>query len=408
MMQTYHYELDLDCVNSNSLIARQIAKGSRVLEFGPAYGRLTKYMQKSLSCTVDLVELDEEAGSHAMVYARTACVGDPDGDIETYRWESILDKRTYDYIIFADVLEHLRSPQKALSVCRQHLNEKGVILCSVPNIAHSSVILSLWNGDFTYQDTGLLDRSHVHFFTKKTFSDMADRCGYEITDIQEIVSAVGQNEIPYMYNMVPAAVESGLRFRMEGEVYQYLFRLQKKESCAAGTARVVNYGSWGGYSCICYIRQRTDADFNNGKYIEKRYGNRLADIYFDLRTFADIEGLCIKLIEKSAFIKMKSIELDHVPRQFETNGQAVGDDWYVFADEARVYLRILEDAPAVLHLQYEVTVTEADLAHEMAGIFRRQEEKLRRMKEQYCQDLNRKEEHILEELLGEIAGSDSE
>ena len=65
-------------------------------------------------------------------------------------------------------------------------------------------------------------------------------------------------------------------------------------------------------------------------------------------------------------------------------------------------------APAVLHLQYEVTVTEADLAHEMAGIFRRQEEKLRRMKEQYCQDLNRKEEYILEELLGEIAGSDSE
>ena len=377
MMQTYHYELDLDCVNSNSLIARQIAKGSRVLEFGPAYGRLTKYMQKRLSCTVDLVELDEEAD--AMVYARTACVGDPDGDIETYRWESILDKRTYDYIIFADVLEHLRSPQKVLSVCRQHLNEKGVILCSVPNIAHSSVILSLWNGDFTYQDTGLLDRSHVHFFTKKTFSDMADRCGYEITDIQEIVSAVGQNEIPYMYDMVPAAVESGLRFRMEGEVYQYLFRLQKKESCAAGTARVVNYGSRGGYSCICYIRQKTDADFNNGKYIEK-----------------------------SAFIKMKSIELDHVPRQFETNGQAVGDGWYVFADEARVYLRILEDAPAVLHLQYEVTVTEADLAHEMAGIFRRQEEKLRRMKEQYCQDLNRKEEYILEELLGEIAGSDSE
>ena len=93
---------------------------------------------------------------------------------------------------------------------------------------------------------------------------MADRCGYEITDIQEIVSAVGQNEIPYMYDMVPAAVESGLRFRMEGEVYQYLFRLQKKESCAAGTARVVNYGSRGGYSCICYIRQKTDADFNNG------------------------------------------------------------------------------------------------------------------------------------------------
>lgn len=406
-MQTYHYELDLDSVNSNSLIARQIVKGSRVLEFGPAYGRLTKYMQKELSCTVDLVELDAKAGSHAMAYARTACLGNPDGDIETYRWESILDARTYDFIIFADVLEHLRSPQSVLSACRQYLNEHGVILCSVPNIAHSSVILSLWNDDFTYQGTGLLDRTHVHFFTKKTFCDMADTCGYAITDIQEIVSAVGQNEIPYTYDTVPAAVESGLRFRMEGEVYQYLFRLQKKEACGAKTAKTVNYGSQSGYSCICYIRQKKDTDFRKGKSIEKRYTDRLADIYFDLRTFSDIDGLCIKLIEKSAFIKIISIEPDSVSRQIETNGQAVGDGWYVFADEAMIYLKAPEDAPSVLHLQYEVTVTEKELAHEMAGICRRQEEKLRRMREQYCQDLNRKEENILEELLGDIVSSDS-
>ncbi len=432
MMQTYHYELDLDSINSNSLIASQIVPGSIVLEFGPAYGRLTKYMHEELSCIVDLVELDQEAGSKAMVYARTACLGDPDGDIEKYRWETILDGRTYDYIIFADVLEHLRCPQKVLSVCRQYLKVQGVILCSVPNIAHSSVIISLWNGDFPYYDTGLLDRTHVHFFTKKTFSDMVCRCGYEITDIQEIVSGVGENEIRYTYDMVPDAVESGLRFRMEGEVYQYFFRLQKSESCKAGIQKAVYFGSRGGYSCICYIKQKGDADFSSGKYIEKRYLDKLVDVYFDLRTFSDIEGLCIKLIEKSAFVKIKKIELDGILQPIEANGQTIGEGLYVFPDEARVYLRILADVPASLHLQYEVTVIEADLAHEIAKtcgqeelhrkcqaeeyrqleqklrITQQQVEELRRMNEQYRQELHRKEEELLEELLGAIAGDESE
>lgn len=67
----------------------------------------------------------------------------------------------FDYIIFGDVLEHLHSPEKTIAYCRFLLNPKGRIIASIPNVAHYSVIYGMMNGNFTYSDSGLLDRTHI-------------------------------------------------------------------------------------------------------------------------------------------------------------------------------------------------------------------------------------------------------
>ncbi|HHQ4902869.1 TPA: class I SAM-dependent methyltransferase, partial [Aeromonas veronii] len=177
-MSKYNVELDLETENSLSIIIKQIRPKARVLEFGPAHGRLTRYLKESLDCIVDIIELDENAGKEASFYARHALLGSELGNIENYQWESKLDGNKYDFIIFADVLEHLYSPGKVLQSIKSFLSNNGVVIISVPNVGHDGVLLELFNEEFNYRDTGLLDDTHIRFFTYQNLLNMVNDSGF--------------------------------------------------------------------------------------------------------------------------------------------------------------------------------------------------------------------------------------
>ena len=186
----YDFALDLATENSLSVLLTYIKKGSRVLELGPANGRLTRYLKEAMECTVDIVEIDAAAGQEAAQYAKHACLGIPEGDIDGDAWALKLKDERYDFILFADVLEHLRSPEKALRRSKELLKEAGSILVSVPNIAHNAILLSLMAGKFEYADVGLLDRTHVHFFTRDSFHRMAAAVGCAIISERDTTADV--------------------------------------------------------------------------------------------------------------------------------------------------------------------------------------------------------------------------
>lgn len=88
----------------------------------------------------------------------------------------------FDVIIFGDVLEHLRNPEGALEYCKSLLNPGGYIVASIPNFMHISVIQDLLNGNFTYREVGLLDKTHIHMFTFNEIVRMfVENLGFEIT-----------------------------------------------------------------------------------------------------------------------------------------------------------------------------------------------------------------------------------
>lgn len=93
------------------------------------------------------------------------------------------EEEKFDYIIFGDVLEHLRSPESLLRNCRKILKKEGRILASIPNLMHYSVLSQLLNGDFTYTDMGLLDRTHIHFFTYNEIVRLFEAEKYQIEKI---------------------------------------------------------------------------------------------------------------------------------------------------------------------------------------------------------------------------------
>jgi predicted TPR repeat methyltransferase len=88
-----------------------------------------------------------------------------------------------DAVVLADVLEHLRSPADALTLVRHTLSDQGRVFISVPNIANITVRLGLLFGIFEYRDRGILDHTHLRFYTKRTIRRDVENAGFRILEM---------------------------------------------------------------------------------------------------------------------------------------------------------------------------------------------------------------------------------
>lgn len=89
----------------------------------------------------------------------------------------------FDYIIFSDVLEHLRNPETVLGKMRKYLKSSGLMLASIPNVMHISVLEKMIKGTLAYQESGILDRTHLRFFTLDTILQLADESGLSVREV---------------------------------------------------------------------------------------------------------------------------------------------------------------------------------------------------------------------------------
>jgi 2-polyprenyl-3-methyl-5-hydroxy-6-metoxy-1,4-benzoquinol methylase len=95
------------------------------------------------------------------------------------------EKESFDVILFADVLEHLIDPYKVLYKFKKYLKKDGVIIASIPNIRNWKILKTIFiRGDFKYEDSGILDKTHLRFFTKKNIMNLFEDNGYSIIFIQ--------------------------------------------------------------------------------------------------------------------------------------------------------------------------------------------------------------------------------
>nr|MBT6355011.1 glycosyltransferase [Pelagibacteraceae bacterium] len=225
-MNNYDVDLDMNGRNSSSLIIRRIAKNSTVLEFGPANGRMTKYLKETLGCTIYAVELNEESAKDAAEFCQDILVG----DIEKFKWLTKYQEIEFDYIIFADVLEHLYNPETVLTKAKTLLKNEGSILISLPNIAHNAIIMDLLNDKFTYKKMGLLDSTHIRFFTKNTLEELITNSGLEIAFETASYAEPSNTEFKNSYTDLGSSVALLLSEREFGEAYQFIFEAKHSAS----------------------------------------------------------------------------------------------------------------------------------------------------------------------------------
>lgn len=149
----------------------------KVLDVGCGEGTLGKRLLEKGAREVVGVECDPVAGEKAGNSLSTVICG----DVEELSLP--FDEEYFDCMIFADVLEHLIDPLKTLKRFKNHLSGSGVIVASIPNVRYYGVINMLVEGRWKYDDHGILDRTHLRFFTIKETESLFTEAGLEITGI---------------------------------------------------------------------------------------------------------------------------------------------------------------------------------------------------------------------------------
>ena len=154
--------------------------GLRVLEIGCACGAtLREIGARSPSARLYGVELNDKAAEIAAPYATILSM-----DVECLDPSQVAER--FDYIVMGDVIEHLQNPWKAIENMRELLAPGGEVIASIPNVGHISNLYEVLSGNWTYKSMGLLDRTHLRFFTKKEIIKLFQEAQFDIQDMRYV------------------------------------------------------------------------------------------------------------------------------------------------------------------------------------------------------------------------------
>lgn len=216
------YVVNYNEVAPDSVLAKLLAlikPGSKVLELGCAAGSMTRILQSQHGCSVDAIEIDPIATEHARPYCERLIVD----NLETVQWEAPFpESQTYDHVLAADVLEHLRDPGRVLQGVRKLLRPGGTIIVSTPNIAFAGVQAALRAGWFPYAPTGLLDDGHVHFFTRFELEALMLGSGSVPVERHAVRWGPGDSEFGVYWQQMSGEEKQQLLSPIDSNVYQWI------------------------------------------------------------------------------------------------------------------------------------------------------------------------------------------
>lgn len=172
-------------------IVRDIPANSVILDIGAGNGLLAmlfKHIKKEV--VIDGVEPSKAAAKIAKKNYRNFYVG------YAQDYLSEIKKNNYDYVVLADVIEHTQDPVAFLKDLSRSISRDTKVIVSIPNVAFGSVRLSLLDGNYNYVDSGLLEKTHIRFFTKETLEETIKESGLGVVKVVYLQRRFDSTEIP--------------------------------------------------------------------------------------------------------------------------------------------------------------------------------------------------------------------
>jgi O-antigen biosynthesis protein len=180
----YNPSVDLARENSShSTLIRLVGYDKKVLDVGCARGYVGRILSEQFRCQVSGIEADMAAAELARRFYQEVITG----DVEKLEIFDELRRGPFDVAIFGDVLEHLRWPERVLTRVRSLLAPGGYVLISLPNVATLRLRLRFLRGKFEYTDQGIMDRTHLRFYTLKSARELVLTCGYTIVHSDSVL-----------------------------------------------------------------------------------------------------------------------------------------------------------------------------------------------------------------------------
>lgn len=217
-LHVYFRKIEQGERTSLSVLAQQIFHGARVLDLGIGSGALGAYLHEELGCTVDGVTYNAAEADVARAHYRRIEVA----DLETCALDSLFDAAQYDFIVCADVLEHLRRPERVLATSRGLLAADGCLLISIPNASYAGLVAELLHGEFRYREEGLLDNTHLRFFTRRSLSRFMGTNGWTLDKLEALERELPASEFKVEFDQLPPAVARYMLALPDAMTYQFI------------------------------------------------------------------------------------------------------------------------------------------------------------------------------------------
>ena len=218
----YAHEIDPNGGSAAAVLARMIEPGQRVLELGTGPGTVTRILH-SKGCKVTGVEMDSET----LATCAPFCERTLQANLEDPNWAVSLAGESFDAIICADVLEHLRDPRPLLNQLHNFLKPGGSVLISLPNASHLTIVASLLGGRFPYQKNGLLDNTHLKFYGREDLEALLRECGLLWQHWHTVQVDPAQAELKAYWHLLDETTQAFLIEKCtDGVVYQHVVRAQ--------------------------------------------------------------------------------------------------------------------------------------------------------------------------------------
>lgn len=195
-------------------------KSLNVLEVGCGVGAtLLEVKNRFKNANLYGIEISEGAGKVASGVCN-AIVGNIENLDLPYKSEF------FDYIILGDVLEHLINPWEVLIKIKKYLKKSGYILASIPNIMHIGVMRNLLNGRFKYEEAGILDKTHLRFFTLAEIDELFKNTGYIINSINGVAFPATKEDEEFIDGLCKLG---NVNLKQQFNIYQYILKISKAE-----------------------------------------------------------------------------------------------------------------------------------------------------------------------------------
>jgi 2-polyprenyl-3-methyl-5-hydroxy-6-metoxy-1,4-benzoquinol methylase len=294
MPSRYHRSVRRDAPNNaHSLVLQVIGSNKKVLELGAAGGHVTRALRDQ-GCNVTAVEIDKSLEVELTSLANRVIIANLDSlNLSTY-FET--DEK-FDVILASDVLEHCVQPELVVLQFHRLLKSDGSLVLSVPNIAHGDVRLSLLAGHFDYRDSGLLDRTHLRFFTKASLLRFISFTGFEVEKYFTTTQSLGLTEIGVPDAGIPIEAVDYVRQEMDAEIYQFVIEARPAADWFHKEDLESSYGNLDEAEDSCFQAELQSLLNSSRNFFSKRIGemerqlaNALNEQQMSLQTIQQLEN----------------------------------------------------------------------------------------------------------------------
>lgn len=226
VFMNYEYDIDFESSTAAAAVVRFVSHNKDVLEIGAGSGAISRHLAGRNKCQVTALETNPESVEKLKKFCRAV----HQLDLNDRAWPTKLGKdEKFDYVVAADVLEHVYDPWTVLKGMKQLLKEDGSIILSLPHASHSSVLTNFFTGDIEYREWGLMDKTHIRFFGLHNIEALYEAAGLSIVRVHFVMVKPEDSEFADRWRNLPEAVRVEFQNRPYSNVYQVVTEAKRSE-----------------------------------------------------------------------------------------------------------------------------------------------------------------------------------